>query len=69
MKIKPCPFCGNDNENNFDLQTGTKDREGIPVNITCTQCGACGPYEYETGDEERLMLTATFNWNRRFTVK
>lgn len=41
--IKNCPFCGG---TDLSIQQGTPDREGIPHNIFCEDCGAAGPWEY-----------------------
>lgn len=40
---KPCPFCGS---NNLEYQISTEDREGIPTNILCEDCGCAGPWIY-----------------------
>jgi Lar family restriction alleviation protein len=41
--IKPCPFCGS---LELDIQTSTEDREGVPANVVCTDCGCSGPWAY-----------------------
>jgi Lar family restriction alleviation protein len=41
--IKPCPFCGGED---LTFQTSTEDREGVPANIICQDCGCAGPWEY-----------------------
>lgn len=43
IEKKPCPFCGSIN---LDYQTFTQDREGIPTNIVCEDCGSRGPWIY-----------------------
>jgi hypothetical protein len=40
---KPCPFC---KRKKLETQQGTPDREGTPVNIICSACGARGPWIY-----------------------
>lgn len=42
-ELKPCPFCGGDN---LELAHGTEDREGVPRNMVCCDCGAYGPWAY-----------------------
>jgi Lar family restriction alleviation protein len=57
--LYPCPFCGG---NDLDVQTCTPDREGIPTNIVCADCGGRGPWEYE---EEGSTTKAETAWNKR----
>lgn len=62
-ELKPCPFCGESNQNNLDYQYGTEDREGTPINVVCMGCGACGPWIYGTTAED--TYDADTAWNRR----
>lgn len=66
-KVKPCPFCGC---KSVEFQTGTKDREGIPMNTVCTDCGATGPSVY-VPNVEIGEVKALGEWNIRFekTIK
>lgn len=59
--VKPCPFCGNEEE--VEFQRGTKDREGVPTQAICVNCGASGPGVYESDD--RNFLKALDAWNYR----
>jgi Lar family restriction alleviation protein len=43
IETKPCPFCGG---SDLSVQQSTKDREGIPANIICQDCGCAGPWDY-----------------------
>ena len=65
MKIKGCPFCGSNDLENLILNPG--DFEGVPVVITCFDCGARGPIAYVTQQEltEDLPETALKSWNHR----
>jgi uncharacterized protein YbaR (Trm112 family) len=70
LEILPCPFCKE--EEDLSVQIGTRDREGLPVAITCGTCGAVGPYEYykdspekSLADEGRMFLYALIGWNKR----
>ena len=58
-KLKPCPFCGGDD---LDVTVGTPDREGIPTLITCAECGAGGPWVYQSPMQSE---DACNEWNRR----
>jgi Lar family restriction alleviation protein len=42
-EIKPCPFCGSAD---LSIQTSTEDREGVPSNVVCQDCGCAGPWAY-----------------------
>ena len=42
-KLKPCPFCGS---NDLNVQHSTEDREGVPANVICHDCGCAGPWTY-----------------------
>lgn len=55
-ELMPCPFCGSSND--LDMQYGTNDREGKPMNVYCGACGACGPWSY-------YETVAIKDWNRR----
>ena len=59
FSAKPCPFCGS---TDLELQEGTKDREGTPVNLTCVDCGAEGPWAYA---DMWLEAEAVRMWNER----
>ena len=50
-KLKPCPFCGNE-----DVHTKFIDR--VMAAVECNYCGARGPVIY-------LELSATDAWNTR----
>lgn len=58
-KLKPCPFCGGIE---LDIQRGTPEGEGVPTNVICTECGACGPWEYCEKDEYTKAKKA---WDNR----
>ena len=64
---KTCPFCQCDET---ELQTGTEDREGTPVSLTCSECsecsecGAVGPWTYAAEGEDFVQV-ATKLWNER----
>lgn len=64
----PCPFCGSSSPET-ELQIGTPDREGVPVNVICQHCGACGPWVYsiETKDQKIMRDDAITKWNERWT--
>lgn len=67
--INPCPFCGSDD---LARQISNEDREGIPTNIICCECGASGPWIYcskEELDAEELPGTALKLWNDRSPKK
>lgn len=59
IPMKPCPFCGG---SELDYQTQTPDREGVPTNVICQDCGACGPWVYEKAGE---VAQANEQWNIR----
>lgn len=61
--LLPCPFCGG---TNIELQISTPDREGIPTNLMCSDCGASGPWEYEQGNSHAKADDA---WNRRVALQ
>lgn len=62
-KLKRCPFCGS---SDLETQIGTEDREGVPANIICSECGACGPWAYVRGDKY-LSDEVVKLWNTRVT--
>jgi Lar family restriction alleviation protein len=47
MKVEPCPFCGSIE---VEVVVGTKDREGTPAHLACSECGAGGPWTYCAND-------------------
>ena len=49
MEHKPCPFCGS-NELIVEY-VGSEDREGVPMAVTCMNCGCQGPWEYEVSHD------------------
>jgi Lar family restriction alleviation protein len=53
MKLKPCPFCGDDQQPRLD------DR-GEAANIECP-CGAMGPTGYGLDSHEKAIKA----WNKR----
>lgn len=57
--MKACPFCGN---LEIYVMTGTPDNEGVPTNMVCSECGACGPWVYERSNECREAMQL---WNIR----
>ena len=63
MSKEPCPFCGSIN---LDYQTFSQDREGIPINIVCEDCGSCGPWIYlnESEIERDSYVKAGDDWVR-----
>jgi Lar family restriction alleviation protein len=64
MNIKPCPFCGGVN---IEVRiSGSEDREGIPANLYCDDCGANGPWTYcrkDPGTIDKPKLIEL--WNQR----
>lgn len=63
--INPCPFCGGSDI--IITIVDTEDREGTPVALTCTDCGAQGPWSYVpeelTGCKESICEIT--KWNER----
>lgn len=59
-ELSACPFCGG---TDLEVQFGTEDREGYPKCMVCTNCGACGPYAYES--ELKGAAKAMQNWNNQ----
>lgn len=60
---KNCPFC---DSKEVELRTGTRDREGIPVSLVCSDCGAAGPWAYcNSKAEEDQIDMALELWNSR----
>lgn len=60
-----CPFCGGDD---LEIQHGNEDREGVPVNIVCTECGARGPIVYMTANtvlSDVNYCAEKTGWNKR----
>jgi Lar family restriction alleviation protein len=69
IETKPCPFCGS---NDLTVQRGTEDREGIPANIICEDCGCAGPWDYirpevleSALNEDLIPLRLIKLWNER----
>lgn len=67
--IKPCPFCGG---NDLNVQHSTEDREGVPSNIICEDCGCAGPWAYirpevleSASNEDRIPAGLINLWNDR----
>jgi len=67
--IKPCPFCGG---NELTVQHSTEDREGIPANILCQDCGCAGPWVYlrpevleSASNADRFPVRLIKLWNER----
>lgn len=61
QELKPCPFCGG---TEIELSCGTPDREGIPKQMNCTECGASGPWDYATEESTEQQVK---DWNTRPT--
>src|SRR5690554_894377 len=61
--LLPCPFCGS---TNIEIQISTPDREGVPTNLICSDCGASGPWEYEQVNSHAKADAA---WNRRAALQ
>jgi len=65
MDIKGCPFCGGDK---LIIQKSTEDREGVPIHVMCSDCGAGGPWEYDQRKESHDNLdyvVLVTGWNNR----
>lgn len=64
-ELKPCPFCGE--RDDLELQTSTEDREGTPCNISCGNCGACGPWVYVHSSDSEMAQKywARIAWDER----
>lgn len=67
--IKSCPFCGG---NDLTVQRSSEDREGIPANIICQDCGCAGPWDYlrtevleNALNEDRIPVRLINLWNER----
>ena len=60
--IHPCPFCGSQD---VDIQTSTEDREGVPTNLFCVECGAAGPWAYMRPDATIENVVIETGWNNR----
>jgi hypothetical protein len=77
--LEPCPFCGSARasvrkEPRFGSDTTENEPEGWAFFMTCSSCGARGPWQKGPGfpdeDPEQAMGPggARFLWNRRFGV-
>lgn len=62
-ELLPCPFCGS---TYIEIQTSTPDREGTPTHLMCADCGAAGPWSYESGGS--YTVAAAF-WNARAALQ
>lgn len=69
---KNCPFCGN---NELTLQHGTEDREGVPCQLMCVECGATGPSSYVRPEvlesalnKDEYPRRVLYLWNERASV-
>ena len=67
--IKPCPFCGG---NDLTVQRSTEDREGVPANIICQDCGCAGPWDYlrpevleSASNKDTIPVRLIKLWNER----
>ena len=58
----PCPFCGSVE---VEVVTGTEDREGYPSNLTCSDCGANGPWTYCKDPHDKDYPKLLKQWNTR----
>jgi Lar family restriction alleviation protein len=72
QEIKPCPFCGG---NDLAVQHSTEDREGVPANLICQDCGCAGPWTYLRPERlesdlnnDRLPAQLKALWNERKTT-
>ena len=68
-KPKPCPFCGS---NDITIQHSTEDREGVPANLLCMDCGAAGPWLYVRKvmldaalEKDEFLVPLVALWNTR----
>lgn len=59
-----CPFCG---EEPTEFSQSNKDREGTPVAVACSGCGALGPWVYcpEMKGGSLNKAEAINEWNQR----
>jgi formate dehydrogenase maturation protein FdhE len=63
--MKPCPFCGS---NDIDpVIIDQKDMEGTPVALSCSDCGAQGPWSYVQDNlvECKEYICAITKWDNR----
>lgn len=58
VTLEACPFCGG---KDIHPTLGTPDREGIPTSLTCADCSAQGPWEYEVSHPHTPAATAAWN--------
>lgn len=69
VALTPCPWCGDGGV--LEIGHGTKDREGWPAYVLCSECGCQGPWVYVqcgAGDftvESASMGPVKEAWNRR----
>jgi Lar family restriction alleviation protein len=62
MKANPCPWC---ECKEVFVDFHTPDREGMPIAVICSDCGAQGPYDYYNGTEDEMVSQALAKWNNR----
>lgn len=60
--VVPCPFCGSVE---VEVVTGTEDREGYPSKLTCSDCGANGPWIYCKDPLDKDYHELLKQWNTR----
>ena len=67
-EIKPCPFCGNDDDRRFTFRFANDRRKvnGIYYRICTMRCDGCGVTLRQAGpDDERAEENVRRWWNRR----
>lgn len=72
--IIPCPFCGSTELES--RQIDTPDREGVPIAVSCPDCGCVGPWIYiepelKTTLSEKVLLeyiAEKSEWNKRTMI-
>lgn len=66
--VKPCPFCGNDDERRFTFRFSTdrKKVNGIHYSLCTMRCDCCGANIRQAGpNDERAEENVRRMWNRR----